>query len=249
MKIHVGAIIILCSTLVMAERINVAVAANVSYAMDALKQAFHRQHPTTEVSVILGSTGTLAAQIQHGAPYDVFMAADMSYPQKLYAKGLGLSAPQVYAKGSLAYFSTKDQNITQGMALLKSSAIHTIAIANPKTAPYGAAALQALHSANVHDTLASKLIFGESISQTVAYTMHAADIGIIATSVLYSPKMRAFRKGVHWSDVNTALYSPIEQGIILLNKAKHSQAAKDFYSFVFSTEAQAVFKAFGYALP
>ncbi len=248
MKIHV-IWIVLFTTLLHAENIRVAVAANVSYAVDALKQEFSKQYPHVEVSIVLGSSGKLAAQIQHGAPYDIFMAANMRYPQTLYNRGFTATVPQVYAKGSLAYFTTQEHNITQGMALLTQKQIRTIAVANPKTAPYGTAAVQALQSAHIYDALKHKLVYGESIAQTISYALHAADIGLIATSALYSPKMARFRHGLHWRAVDTALYSPIEQGVVLLKRAEKSQAAHDFYTFVLSKRAQAIFKAFGYALP
>ena len=249
MKIHVAVILLLLGTLLMAERINVAVAANVSYVMDALKQEFYKQFPETEIRVILGSTGKLAAQIQHGAPYDIFMAANMTYPQTLYEKGLGVGKPQIYAKGSLAYFSVHEHNMTQGMSLLTSRSIHTIAIANPKTAPYGAAAIQALRAAHCYEAVKDKLVFGESVSQSVAYVLYAADIGIIATSALYSPKMQRFRQKRYWSEVDRTLYAPIEQGIIVLKRAQHSQAAQDFYAFMLGSRAQHILHQSGYLLP
>ncbi len=248
MKIHV-ALIVLLTTLLHAESIRVAVAANVSYAVEALKAEFHKQYPTVTLSIVLGSSGKLAAQIQHGAPYDIFMAANMRYPNTLYNRGFTAMKPQVYAKGSLAYFTTQEHNITQAMALLTEQQIRTIAIANPKTAPYGTAAVQALRSAHIYDAVKHKLVYGESIAQTISYALHAADIGLIATSALYSPKMARFKHGIHWSEVNTALYSPIEQGVVLLKRAEHSQAARDFYTFVLSQQAQSVFIAFGYTLP
>ncbi len=248
MKIHV-ILILWLSTLLMAERIHVAVAANVSYAMDALQHAFYTEHPHIDIRVVLGSTGKLTAQIQHGAPYDIFMAANMRYPQRLHALGLSVEAPQVYAKGSLSYFTTQEHNITEGMALLARKEIRTIAIANPKTAPYGAASMQALRSAHIYNAVKHKLVFGESIAQTLAYVLHAADIGLIATSARYSPKMKLFRHGLYWSEVDPALYTPIEQGIVLLKRAENSQAAHDFYAFMLSKKAQNILKKFGYAVP
>lgn len=226
--------------------ITVAVAANVSYAINDLKEAFNAHYPDTKVKVTLGSSGKLTAQIKHGAPYDLFMAANMKYPKALYDEGIAVTEPVIYAQGGLAYLSSKKQDFTQGMTLLSSQKIDKIALANPKTAPYGKAAVEALKNGGVLKGVEKKLVYAETISQTVSYAMTAADIGFIAKSSLYSPTMSHFKEGVHWADVDTTLYTPIDQGIVVLKEGKENSEAIAFYDFIQSDEAKKIFRSFGY---
>ncbi|TNF44949.1 MAG: molybdate ABC transporter substrate-binding protein, partial [Epsilonproteobacteria bacterium] len=152
----------------------------------------------------------------------------------------------IYAQGSLAYLSVKKQEFNKGMCLLTDNNISKIAIANPKTAPYGAAAKEALENADLYETLKEKFVYGESISQTVTYATTAADIGIIAKSSLFSPQMSHFEKGIHWSDMNESLYTPIGQGMVILKKGEGNTEVKAFYDFILSGEGREILKNFGY---
>ena len=232
-----------------AGEITIAVAANVSYAIDDLKQAFTKHHPDTKIRVILGSSGKLTAQIRNGAPYGLFMSADMAYPKILYKEGIAVTKPAVYAKGMLALFSPKPRDFSKGLKLLENPAIRRIAIANPNTAPYGKAALEALKKSGVYDRVKEKLIYAESVSQTVAYTMTAADAGFIAKSSLFSPKMRKFRERTHWVTVDPSFYHPIDQGIVLLKNGMNDKRCRDFYDFILSDEARSIFRRYGYRVP
>ena len=229
-----------------AGEIKIAVAANVSYAIEPLKKAFNGHHPDTKIEVILGSSGKLTAQIKNGAPYELFLSANMKYPEALYKEGLAVTEAIVYAQGSLAYLSVNEQNLSKGMGLLIDNNISKIAIANPKTAPYGAAAAEALKNADLYDVLKEKFVYGESISQTVTYTMTAADIGFIAKSSLFSPQMSHFKKGLNWIEVDEALYTPIDQGMVILKKGEGNSEVKAFYDFMLSAEAREILKNFGY---
>lgn len=238
--------IVLSFALLNAGEIKIAVAANVSYAIEPLKKAFYVLYPETKIEVILGSSGKLTAQIKNGAPYELFMSANMQYPEVLYKEGMAVTKPVVYAQGALAYFSVDPQDFTQGMRLLSDDKVQKIAIANPKTAPYGAAAQEALKHAKVYDTAREKLVYGESISQTMSYAMTAADIGLVAKSSLFSPSMAHFKEGSNWSDVDEALYTPIDQGMVILKKAGGNPEVKAFYDFMLSGEAKEILKSFGY---
>lgn len=226
-----------------ASQIRVAVAANVSYAIDDLIKEFNKTNQNTDVKVILGSSGKLTAQISHGAPYDIFMSANMKYPNRLYEDKTALNEPRVYALGSLALLSSKNLELSKGIKLLSEKSIKRVAIANPKTAPYGRATLEAFKSASIFEDVKRKLIYGESISQTLSYTVTATDVGIVAKSSLYSKKMARFKKNVNWVEVDTKLYTPIEQGIVMLNDSKDVKA---FYDFILSKEAKRIFTDYGY---
>ena len=229
-----------------AQSIKIAVAANVSYAIDVLIKEFNKTHPYVDVKVTLGSSGKLTAQIKHGAPYHLFMSANMKYPQALYKTKIAISKPVVYAKGSLAILSNKKQDFTKGIELLKEKKIKRIAVANPKTAPYGKAAFEALKNAKILKDIKKKLIYGESISQTVSYTITATDIGIIAKSSLYSSKMTRFKKDINWIEIDSKLYTPINQGIVMLKDSKETRA---FYDFILSKKAKQIFIKYGYLVP
>lgn len=229
--------------------ITIAVAANVSYAMDDLKKAFHELQPDIKVQTILGSSGKLTAQIKHGAPYQLFMSANMKYPEALYADKIAVTVPKVYAEGTLALFSVKAHDFSKGLGLLKERSIQKIAVANPKTAPYGIAADEVLKNAGLYNEVKNKFIFGESVSQTVSYAVTAADIGLIAKSSLYSRQMQKYKMNVNWKEIDPALYTPIKQGIVILKNAGENPEVKAFYDFILSADAQKILRQFGYRIP
>jgi molybdate transport system substrate-binding protein len=237
------------SSSIMAGSINIAVAANVSYAINELIDKFHESNPDTKVQVTLGSSGKLTAQIKNGAPYQIFMAANMKFPQTLYAEGIAITKPLVYAQGSLAMLSIKDLELSKGIKVVTGVKVEKIAIANPKTAPYGTAAVEAMKKAGIYEDIEKKLVFAESISQTVTYAVTAADIGFIAKSSLYDLKMAQYKKGVNWTDVDPQLYTPIDQGIVVIKHAADNKEVKAFYDFILSESAKSIFKAYGYLVP
>ena len=231
-----------------AGEITIAVAANVSYAIDELKAEFAKSNPETKVQVTLGGSGKLTAQIKNGAPYGLFMSANMKYPQALYDDKMAITKPVVYAQGALAYLSVKKLDFSKGMELLRDEKIEKIAVANPKTAPYGKAAEEAMKNAKIYDDVKSKFVYGESISQTVSYAVIAADIGIIAKSSLYSSKMAEYKENVNWASVDPALYTPIKQGIVLLKYGEENKEYKAFYDFILSDKAKVILKKYGYMI-
>ncbi len=244
MKIFLIASLLIAS--LHASTITIAVAANVSFAIESLKTAFKKQYPQTNVRVILGSSGKLTAQISNGAPYGLFMSANMAYPNALYKQGVATTKPVVYAKGALALLSVRERDFSQGLALLKNANIHRIAIANPHTAPYGKAAKEALQNARLYQKLLPKFVYGESIAQTFSYTLRATDIGIIAQSLLYSPKMAHFKQHKNWVSVDKKFYMPIKQGIVLLKNVPNKKEYQKFYDFVLSKKAKTILHHYGY---
>ena len=241
-------VIFLLTTSLLAKSINIAVAANVSYAIDRLKKEFELLHPDIKVDIILGSSGKLTAQIRYGAPYDLFMSADMRYPQNLYENGYTLTKPKTYAQGALAIISTKKRDFSLQLELLLSKNISKIAVANSKTAPYGIATKEALTNAKLYKKIQSKFIYGESVSQTLSYAVTAADFGFVAKSALYSPNLSNYKEGKNWISVNTSLYTPIKQGIILLKNSTNHKSATQFYNFILSERAKEIFQKFGYTI-
>jgi len=239
---------LIIGSLLNAATVTVALAANVSYAINELKESFYKKHPDTHLRIIIGGSGKLTAQIKNGAPYDIFMSANLIYPQRLYKEHFATTEAKVYAYGALALLSQKERDFSQGIAVVTQESIRYIAVANPKTAPYGTAAIEALKNAKLYKKIKDKLIYGESIAQTLSYTMHAADLGFIAKSALYSPKMRSFKEGKNYIEIDAKLYTPIAQGVVLLHHADKNKEAKAFYRFILGKEAKAIFKKYGYSV-
>lgn len=227
--------------LLSAKEIRVAAAANVSYPMEELKSLYESTHKDSKVTVTLGSSGKLVAQILNKAPFDIFLSADMKYPNELYDKNLSIQQPIVYAKGSLILFTIKDDvNLSKGISVVKD--VEKIAVASYKTAPYGLAAVESLKNSNLYDGIESKFVNAESITQALQFVMTAADVGFIAKSSVFSDKLAQYNKeGKYWINIDPKLYSPIDQGVALLN-----DDALEFYNFLFSKEAKAIFKKYGY---
>tara|TARA_R100001369_G_scaffold28595_3_gene51392 strand:- start:4849 stop:5637 length:789 start_codon:yes stop_codon:yes gene_type:complete len=226
-------------------KIVIATAANMESAMEALTNAYTLKSGL-ECEIIVGSSGKLTAQIMEGAPYDIFVAANMKYPQAVYDGGKAKNAPKVYAKGKLVLWSMME-NITVSIDALSDPAMEHIALANPKTAPYGVAAQEVLIHYGLNEILAPKLVFGESVGQTDQFIISkAAQIGFTALSTVLSPELKG--KG-SWIIINPLLYSDINQGIVLVNrKEETNQDAQGFYNFLFSVEAKGILKEFGYLI-
>ena len=245
MKKIIFGLMVLCST-IFAGQVNIAVAANVSYAIDELVKEFNKTNPDTKIQVTLGSSGKFVTQIENGAPFDIFMSADMKFPQSLYEKKLAKNVPVIYAQGSLAMLSSKELDFSKGINLVTDANIGKIAVANPKTAPYGTAAVEAMKNANVLDKVESKFVYAESISQAVTYATTAADVGFIAKSSLYDEKMSQYKENINWVSVDPSLYTAIDQGIVVLKNTKEEASAKAFYDFILGEKAKEIFIKFGY---
>lgn len=242
---------ILCSILLFAcnekqnETLKIAVAANMQFAMKELSQSFTSE-TGIKTDLIVGSSGQLTAQVKSGAPYDVFVSADMKYPEGLFAAGYAIAKPGVYAYGKLVLWSTAN-GLRPSIDLLNKDAIHHIALANPKIAPYGVAAIEVLNHYKIFDEVKDKLVYGESISQTNQFIISkSADVGFTAKSIVLSPEMKG--KG-SWTEVNESDYSPIAQGVIMLKHDNGSMAnAEKFYHFLFSDAAKDILVKFGYSV-
>ena len=225
-------------------KLTIAVAANMQFAMEELKQAFV-EDTGIACETIIGSSGKLTAQIREGAPFDVFISADMKYPTELFKWQLTLEDPEIYAYGKLVLWSMVD-NLKPSIDLLTKDVISHIALANPKTAPYGAAAVEVLKRYKIWEDVKSKLVYGESIAQTNQFiTSKAAEIGFTAKSVVLSPAMQHQGK---WYELDQDIYPPIAQGIVLLRQRKsHHTDARKFRDFLFSIKGKNILNKFGYS--
>ncbi|MEZ7496298.1 molybdate ABC transporter substrate-binding protein [Leeuwenhoekiella aequorea] len=227
------------------KKLRIATAANMQFAIQQLTADFTAR-TGIECELVISSSGKLTAQIKEGAPYDLFVAADMNYPQAIYEAGFAQQKPEVYAYGKLVLWSYNDESLPL-LRMLTDSTINHIAIANPRTAPYGSAAIAVLNAQKLYDSISHKLVFGESISQTNQFiTSGAADIGFTALAVVKSTNLK--NKG-NWAVIDQSLYDPIAQGVVILKKDKKSEKdAQAFYSYLFSAEGQNILKDFGYSV-
>jgi len=237
---------VLLSVSLLAGEISVAVAANLSDAIEVLKTEFAKNNPNTKVNTILGASGKFTTQIKSGAPFDLFLSADMKFPENLYAEHFAITKPVVYASGALAMVSTKGLDLSQGIAVLNEPKVEKVAIANPTTAPYGTASIEAFKNAKVFEKTEPKLVYGDSISQALQFSITAADVGFVNASAFYSDKMKNYKEGKEWVMVDAKLYTPIAQGIVVLKQAEHNAEAKAFYDFILSAPAKKIFKSYGY---
>ena len=225
--------------------LTIATAANTQFAMKELSEAFTNE-TNIKCDLILSSSGKLTAQIVEGAPYDIFISADMKFPNELWEKEKTYQQPTVYAYGKLVLWTSKKE-ITPSLDILASDQVKHIAIANPKTAPYGKAAIEALKYYKVYDQIKDKLVFGESISQTNQFiTSKSADIGITAQSIVLAPTLK--NEGT-WISIDQNSYEPIAQGAVVLKEGRRNKnklLADQFFEFLFSEKAKEILKDYGY---
>lgn len=222
--------------------INVAVAANFSNTLSAIVPLFERQ-TGHRVIVSAGSSGKLYAQISHGAPFDIFLAADEQYPKRLFDEGLA-EHPFVYAKGRLVLFSATSSRIRSGANSLRNSKIQHLAIANPATAPYGRAAKEAMRALGVWELLKPKFVYGESVAQAYQFAVSGnAELAFVALSQVMDAKRPI--SGNYWR-VPASLHAPLKQSAVLLKQGSSNDSAKAFLRYLQSGEARAVMATYGY---
>lgn len=228
--------------------ITAAVAASAQFAMEAIRAEF-RAREGVEVNAVYGSSGRLVAQIRSGAPFDVFVSADMEYPDSLAAWGLAAGTPRPYAFGRLVLWTARNAEVGRGMAALGEEGVSRIALAAPGTAPYGREAMKALRRAGLAERVRGKLIFGESVAQVTLYVlMGSVDVAVSAKSVVMAPEMAG--KGT-WAEVDSSLYDPIAQGAVVCRRGRERNPGPSarFLDFLASPPARAILSRHGYGLP
>lgn len=221
----------------------IAAAANFTEAAKEIGKAF--ELATGHKAVFsFGSTGQLYTQITQGAPFEVFLAADRERPQKAAAEGYAVAGSLfTYALGRIVLYSPGDK-LAAGEAALKAGGFRKIAIANPATAPYGAAAIETMKALGVYDGLRTKIVQGANIVQTYQFVATGnAEIGFVALSQIASHD-----KGSRWI-VPEDMHAPIAQDAVLLNTGAGDEAAEAFIAFLKSPEARAIIERYGYGVP
>jgi len=250
MKRWILALLVLGTALVVqAQQLTVAAAADLQFAFHDLGEQFEKQ-TGIPVRVTYGSSGNFATQIENGAPFDLFFSADVQYPEKLISEGFAEPGSLCrYADGKLVLWvpNGSKMDLNKRMQVLLDPSVHKIAIANPKHAPYGRAAVAAMRSAGVYEKVESKLVLGENISQTAQFVQSGtADVGLVALSLAVSPGMRNSGRYV---EVPAKDYPAIDQGAAIVKGSKNKAAAGTFLAFMKTPAAKAILEKYGFAVP
>lgn len=241
------AMLYLLSALGWAQEVKVAVAANLQATFEQLIKQFGQANPGIKVSASYGSSGTFAQQIAQGAPFDLFMSADLAFPQQLQKQGLIEEGTlKVYAVGKLILFIPSRVGIrATGLENLNTDKVSRLIIANPETAPYGKAAVQTMTKTGLYEKLRGKIAQAQNIAQAAQLTLAAGDAGFINLSAIYGPDLK--QQGT-WYIVPQKLYDPLEQAYAVI-KGHARPEVKTLYAFLSSAEANKTYKAWGYDLP
>jgi molybdate transport system substrate-binding protein len=230
--------------------VRVAAAADLNLALPEIVRRFGASHDV-DVSIAYGSSGTFYAQLLNQAPFDLFLSADLGYPNQLSARGLTVAQSEfTYAVGRLVLWAPIASPLGiehQGLRALTAASVAHVAIANPEHAPYGRAAVAAMESAGVYEALRSKLVFGENVAQALQFAQSgAADAAIVARSLAAAPKIKG--AGVVF-EIPPASYPRIDQGGVILKWASDPDAARALRGFLLSADGRAILARSGFALP
>lgn len=232
-----------------AQTLRVAAAADLQLAMTDLTSQFEK-NTGAKVDISYGSSGNFQAQIENGAPFDIFFSADAMYPERLVKVGVAdAESLMVYAQGHLVLWAAAGENLQlteRRFEALKDSRVQKIAIANPEHAPYGRAAVAALKKAGLYDQLRDKLVYGENILQAAQFAQSgSAQVGIVALSLTFGESMKS---GEKW-EIPPEYYPPIKQEAVMINSSPNKAIARAFLEFVKSEEGRTILARYGLTPP
>jgi len=234
---------------VRAQTLRVAAAADLRFAMNDLAGQFEKE-TGTKVAISFGSSGNFRAQIENGAPFDVFFSADTEYPERLIRVGAAdAQSLTVYAYGHLVLWAPAEEKLhlaERGFAALQDSRVSKIAIANPEHAPYGRSAVAALKKAELYEQVKAKLVYGDNISQAAQFVQSgSAQVGVIALSLTFVESMKS---GERW-EIPVELYPPLKQAAAIVSASRNKKAATAFLEFVTGQEGRKILLKYGLAPP
>ncbi len=239
--IKIAAIIIVLVSNSAAQNLKIFAASSTKFAMQEIVEEFKQQHPKESIEVTYSATGKAYAQLLNGLSYDIFMAADSLYPKKIAEDGNALGEAKVYALGRLAVYVHDANLLKDGLESLKNKSVKHISIANPRVAPYGAAAMETLKNYNLLDDIKSKLVLGDNIAQSVQFVESgAAEVGIVAFSLIKNKEKN------HYFLIDTNKYKPLEHSFVITKYAKEKPLAQEFADFILSQKSQEIFKKYGF---
>lgn len=250
MKALLASILLLaCAAPLLSQELTVAAAADLRPALDEIAVKFKADTGIT-LRTSYGSSGNFFQQLQNGAPFDVFLSANVDYPKKLEQAGFVVSGTYYeFARGSIVLMVPYDSKIdlSEGLHALLTPAVKKIAIANPSHAPYGQAAVAAIKSVGIYDWVAPHLVMGENISEAASFVLSgAADVGIVAKSLALAPTAA---KRAKFADIPAKDYPPLLQAMVVMKSAKDQAAAARFETFMRSEGAKTILKQYGFDVP
>jgi molybdate transport system substrate-binding protein len=232
-----------------AQPLRVAAASDLQAALPAIATGFEKATGHT-VSLTFGSSGNFFTQLQNGAPFDVFLSADIDYPRRLERDGQAeKGSVSRYAAGRIVLWIRNDSpiDLRRGLTALADPGVHRIAIANPDHAPYGRAAIAALRHAGVYDRVHANLVRGENISQAAQFVQSGnADAGVIALSLALAPALKSSGRYV---EIPASFYPPIEQAAAVIAASTQKALARQFVEFLKQPETARTLTAFGFVVP
>ncbi len=241
------AVIFLLMTLsvsLQAQTVKIAAAGNLRFILDEIKTKYAKINPNTDIVVNLGSTGNLFQQIANGADFDLFMAADKVYPNKLKDQGIVSGEVKTYAFGKLVIWSNT-VDVSKGLEILTDKSVNHIAIAKPEVAPYGDRAVQCLKYYNLFDKVKNKIVYADNIAQTAQFAQTGnAEIGFLALSLAMAPEM----KGTYFL-LDIKSYKPVEQAMVLIKGWESKPEAARLMKFILSEDCKPVFRKYGFLIP
>ena len=225
-----------------------AVAANMKFAFQEIADAFTKK-TNIKVTPVYGSSGKLVTQIRNGAPFDIFISADIGFADSVVKSKLAIGKPQIYAYGKLVLWTMKSIDLTKGSSFFSNSSVKSIALGDIKLTVYGPAAKSYLEKENLWTSVEPKIVYGENISKVAQFIVSgAADIGFCAKSIVLSDEMKG--KGT-WVEIDYTKYDPLPQAAVVLSYGKdnNSKSTEALYAFLYSQEAKIILLDFGYTVP
>lgn len=237
-------IIFLITLSVQAQSVKVAAATNLRFVFEDIKSSYVKANPKVNVSANFGSSGALLQQILNGAEFDIFMAADNSFPLKLKDQGVAFGEIEIYALGRLVLWSNS-LDVSKGLGILIDPSVKRIAVAKPVLAPYGDRAISCLKQAALYEKVKDKLIYADNISQTAQFAQTGnAEVAFLAMSLTLTREMKG---SIYLIDPKS--YKPVEQAMVLINSCKANPEAARFMEFVLSDQCKPIFEKNGYNIP
>ncbi|WP_292009718.1 molybdate ABC transporter substrate-binding protein [Chryseobacterium sp.] len=222
--------------------ISIAAAANLRDVLEDLKQKYISEYPEKKIEITFGSSGMLVQQMLNGAPFDLFLSADTEFPEKLKESGKSVGKAEIYTYGKLALWSSK-LDVSKGLTLLLDPEVKKIAIANPKLAPYGKSAAEALEKSELYAKVEKKIVWAENINQAAQFVSSGnADVGFIALSNALNKEMK--KRGQYYELTSQESLPIAQSGIII--RGKNETEAKEFLEFIRSKKADDIWKSYGY---
>lgn len=239
--------LLMAAPLAHAQEVTVAAAADLTYCLPVIDAGFEKANPAAVVKVSFGSSGNFSQEIRNGAPFDVFLSADMQYPATLAKDGL-VEAPVIYAEGRLVLWTMKNGvDVSRGLTALLDPAVKHVALANPEHAPYGRAAKAALTHEHLWEELTPKFVYGENIAQAAQYVQTGnADAGFVAMSLVAAPQ---FAHAGHYNEIPAEDYPALQQAAAVTKAGAGNALAKGYVAFLQTDQARKILEQFGFRLP